>query len=198
MSIDPQLEAKAKAIRLLIMDVDGVLTDGRIYYNADGVQSQAFFVRDGFGFRMAREVGLLTAILTGRVSGAVIQRAQELGITEVHQGAMNKLDVYETLVQRYGLTDNAVAYVGDDVNDLPVLGRGGLSAAPADADPEVKARVAYVTTQAGGRGAVREVIDLILKAQGRWEEFIEGRWATAERERPGDGFFLTSDRGMLQ
>lgn len=198
MSIDPRLQEMAKVIRLLITDVDGVLTDGRIFYNAEGVQSQAFFVRDGYGLRMARQAGLLTAIVTGRLSAAVTHRAKELGITEIHQGAMNKIEVYEMLLQRYDLTDEMVAYVGDDLNDLPVLGRVGLSAAPADADPEVTTRVAYVTTQVGGRGAVREVIDLILKAQGRWEEFLEERGPTSEEGRADGGFFLTSGRGMLQ
>src|SRR5574337_1097177 len=153
MSIDPGILEKAKAIRLLIMDVDGVLTDGRIFYSAEGVESEAFFVRDGFGLRMARQAGMLTAILTGRVSGAVAHRAKELGIAEIHQGALNKLAVYEMLLERYGLTDEAVAYVGDDLNDLPVLERVGLSAAPADADPQVRAKVAFVATQDGGRGA---------------------------------------------
>ncbi|CBE67372.1 MAG: HAD hydrolase family protein [Candidatus Methylomirabilis oxygeniifera] len=198
MSIDSRLQEIAKVIRLLIMDVDGVLTDGRIFYNAEGVQSQAFFVRDGYGLRMARQAGLLTAIVTGRISAAVTHRANELGITEIHQGATNKIEVYEMLLQRYGLTDEAVAYVGDDLNDLSVLGRVGLSVAPADADPEVTTRVAYVTTQLGGRGAVREVIDLILKAQGRWEEFLEERGSASEEGRPAGGFFLTSGRGMLQ
>lgn len=174
MSINPGILEKAKAIRLLIMDVDGVLTDGRIFYSAEGVESEAFFVRDGFGLRMARQAGMLTAILTGRVSGAVTHRAKELGITEIHQGAVNKLHVYEMLLQRYGLTDEAAAYVGDDLNDLPVLGRVGLSAAPADADPRVRTKVAFVTTLGGGRGAVREVIDLILTAKGRWEQCVEG------------------------
>ena len=173
MSIDLRLQEKAKAIRLIVMDVDGVLTDGRIFYSAEGMESEAFFVRDGLGLRMAQQAGLLTAILTGRTSGAVLHRAKELGISEIHQGVLNKLEAYEILLQRYGLTDEVAAYVGDDLNDLPLLGRAGLSAAPADAAPEVRAKVAYVTTQAGGRGAVREVIDLILKAQSRWEELIE-------------------------
>ncbi|MDE2484901.1 MAG: HAD hydrolase family protein [candidate division NC10 bacterium] len=180
MPINLKLQEKAKSIRLIVMDVDGVLTDGRIFYSAEGVESEAFCVKDGFGLRMARQAGLLTAILTGRASGAVAHRAKELGITEIHQGALNKLDVYEMLLQRYDLTDAAVAYVGDDLNDLPLLGRAGLSAAPADADPEVRTKVAYVTMQAGGRGAVREVIDLILKAQGRWEEFVERRGPSVE------------------
>lgn len=167
MPIDLKLNEKAQKIRMLIMDVDGVLTDGRIFYSTDGIESIAFFVRDGFGLRMAHQAGLLTAIITGRVSGAVTHRAKELGISEVYQGAVNKLDVYEALLQRYGLTDEAAAYVGDDLNDLPVLDRVGLSAAPADAAAEVRAAVAFVTTQRGGRGAVREVIDVILKAQSR-------------------------------
>lgn len=173
MSIDLGLQEKAKAIRLIVMDVDGVLTDGRIFYNADGVETEAFFVRDGLGLRMAQQAGLLTAILTGRMSGAVTHRAKELGISEIHQGVLNKLEVYEMLLQRYGLTDEAAAYVGDDLNDLPLLGRAGLSAAPADAVPEVRAKVAYVTARSGGCGAVREVIDLILKAQGRYEQLVE-------------------------
>lgn len=188
MSIDHRLQEMAKSIRLLITDVDGVLTDGRIFYNAEGVESQAFYVRDGYGLRMARQAGLRTAIVTGRVSAAVTHRARELGITEIHQGALNKLEVYEMLLQRYGLTDEAVAYVGDDLNDLPVLGRVGLSAAPADADPEVRTRVAYVTTQVGGRGVVREVIDLILKAQGRWEEFVDEREPVPEKGRRAAAF----------
>lgn len=188
MSIDHRLQEMAKSIRLLITDVDGVLTDGRIFYNAEGVESQAFYVRDGYGLRMARQAGLRTAIVTGRISAAVTHRARELGITEIHQGALNKLEVYEMLLQRYGLTDEAVAYVGDDLNDLPVLGRVGLSAAPADADPEVRTRVAYVTTQVGGRGVVREVIDLILKAQGRWEEFVDEREPVPEKGRRAAAF----------
>jgi len=198
MPIDLELQEKAKTIRLLVTDVDGVLTDGRIFYSTEGVESQAFFVRDGFGLRMAQQAGLLTAIITGRVSAAVTYRAKELGITEIHQGALNKLETYEMLLQRYELTDEQVAYVGDDLNDLPVLGRVGLSAAPADADLEVRAQVAYVTTLAGGRGAVREVIDLILKAQGRWKEFVEERKPASADRQPDGGFFLTSRRGMLQ
>ncbi len=200
MNMDVNLEIieKAKPIRMLVMDVDGVLTDGRIFYNAAGVETKAFFVRDGLGLRMAQQAGLLTAILTGRVSGAVTHRAKDLGISEIHQGVLNKLEVYEMLLQRYGLTDEAAAYVGDDLNDLPVLSRAGLSAAPVDAALEVRARVAYVTTQAGGRGAVREVIDLILKAQGRWGELVEGRGPASKQGRPGSGFFLTSRRGVLQ
>lgn len=173
MSINRRAEERAKSIRMIVMDVDGVLTDGRILYSADGAEIEAFSVRDGLGLRAAQRAGLLTAILTGRVSGAVARRAKELGIPEIHQGISDKMEAYESLLRRHGLTDDAVAYIGDDLNDLPMLVRAGLSAAPADAEEEVKAEVALVTSRGGGRGAVREVIDLILRAQGRWERAME-------------------------
>jgi 3-deoxy-D-manno-octulosonate 8-phosphate phosphatase (KDO 8-P phosphatase) len=182
MSIDRKVLEKAKSIRMIMMDVDGVLTDGRILYSADGAEIEAFFVRDGLGLRAAQRAGLVTAILTGRSSMAVARRAKELGIPEIHQGIPNKVETYEMLLRRHGLTDEAVAYLGDDVNDLPLLARAGLSAAPADAADEVKAKVAFVTSRGGGRGAVREVIDLILKAQGRWERAMESLGALREGE----------------
>ncbi len=185
MSIDSGIREKAKSVRMIMMDVDGVLTDGRILYSADGAEIEAFSVRDGLGVRAAQRAGLLTAILTGRVSGAVARRAKELGIPEIHQGVSNKVETYETLLRRHGLTDEAVAYVGDDVNDLPLLARAGFSAAPADAADEVKAKVAYVAARGGGRGAVREVIELILKAQGKWELAMETRGSSL---REGEAF----------
>jgi len=184
MSRDDAVQGRAKSIHLIVMDVDGVLTDGRILYSTEGVEIEAFHVRDGVGLRAAQRAGLVTALLTGRVSAAVARRAKELGISEIHQGVADKVGTYETLLRRYGLTDAAVAYIGDDVNDLPLLARAGLSAAPADAADEVKAQVAYVTARGGGRGAVREVIELILKAQGRWEQVIESRGVL-----PGDEAF---------
>jgi len=182
MSIDLRVQERAKSIRMIVMDVDGVLTDGRILYSTDGAEIEAFFVRDGLGLRAAQRAGLLTAILTGRASGAVARRAKELAISEIHLGIANKMETYETILHRHGLTDEAVAYLGDDLNDLPLLARAGLSVAPADAADEVKARVAYVTALAGGRGAVREAIELILKAQGRWEGAMEARGALPEGE----------------
>lgn len=174
MTIDAMIQQKAKRVKMLIMDVDGVLTDGQVLYTADGVELEAFSVRDGLGLRAAHRAGLLTAVVTGRVSGAVARRAKELGIAEVHQGVLEKVSTYEMLLRRYDLTDEAVAYIGDDLNDLPLLARAGLSAAPADAADEVKAAVTYVAMRGGGRGAVREVIDVILKAQGRWEAAMAG------------------------
>ncbi len=173
MSIDRKVQERAKSVRMIMMDVDGVLTDGRILYSTDGAEIEAFFVRDGLGLRAAQRAGLLTAILTGRASEAVARRAKELGISEIHQGIPNKVEAYEMLLRRHGLTDEAVAYIGDDLNDLPLLTRAGLSAAPADAADEVKAKVVFVTARGGGRGAVRDVIDLILKAQGRWGPALE-------------------------
>jgi 3-deoxy-D-manno-octulosonate 8-phosphate phosphatase (KDO 8-P phosphatase) len=172
MSIDRRVQEKARSIRMIIMDVDGVLTDGRIIYSDDGTEVKAFYVKDGVGLRAAQRAGLLVAILTARVSEAVARRARELSITEVYQGIADKVETYEALLQRHHLTDDVVAYVGDDVNDLPLLARAGLSAAPADAAEDVKARVAYVAERGGGRGAIREIIELILKAQGRWEQVI--------------------------
>ncbi|HEX9767583.1 MAG TPA: HAD family hydrolase [Kiloniellales bacterium] len=182
MPIIAELTEKAKQTRMIMMDVDGVLTDGRILYSSDGVEIEAFHIRDGVGLRAAHRAGLLIALLTGRVSPAVARRAKELGISEIHQGIPDKVETYESLLRRYGLSDEAVAYVGDDLNDLPLLARAGLSAAPADAADEVKARVAYVTARGGGRGAVREVIELILKAQGKWEGVIENRGVLAGGE----------------
>jgi 3-deoxy-D-manno-octulosonate 8-phosphate phosphatase (KDO 8-P phosphatase) len=174
MNMDVELEIieKAKRIRMLVMDVDGVLTDGRIIYSDDGTEVKAFDVKDGVGIRAAQRAGLLVAVLTARVSDAVARRARELGITEVHQGINDKVETYGALLRRHHLTDDLVAYVGDDVNDLPLLARAGLSAAPSDAAGDVKARVAYVAERGGGRGAVREVIELILRAQGKWEQVI--------------------------
>ncbi len=182
MTIDAAIQRRAMHIKMLVMDVDGVLTDGQILYGTDGVEIEAFSVRDGLGLRLAQRAGLVTAVLTGRASGAVARRAKELGIPEIHLGLSNKLKTYEMLLRRHGLSDGAVAYIGDDLNDLPLLARVGLSAAPADAIPEVRAAVAYVTASGGGRGAIREVIDLILKAQGRWEEAVEGLRSLAAGE----------------
>src|SRR3990170_1931604 len=183
MSTNQSVQEKAKPIRMIMIDVDGVLTDGRILYSSDGVESEAFHVRDGVGLRAAHRAGLLIALLTGRVSPAVARRAKELGISEIHQGIPDKVETYETLLRRYNLTDEAVAYIGDDLNDLPLLARAGLSAAPADAAEEVRATVAYLAQRGGGRGAVREIIELILRAQGRWEQVIgESRGVLPEDE----------------
>lgn len=171
--IDPQLGEKIKKIKILILDVDGVLTDGQIFINDKGIEIKAFDVKDGHGIRMAQRAGLRIAFLSGRKSKAVIKRAKELGVVDVLQGILYKLEGYEALQEKYRLEPEEIAYVGDDVIDIPVLRRVGFSIAVLDATDEVKEVVHYITRLPGGRGAVREVIDLILKVQGHWNEVME-------------------------
>lgn len=166
---------KARPIKLILLDVDGVLTDGSITYgrfseNGEPVEIKTFDVHDGYGIVQAIEKGIKVGIITARNSKIVQLRAEELGITDVYQGSFNKLDAYDDITTKYKVNDNEVAYMGDDLFDVPVLMKVGLSAAPASARPEVKRRVDYVTTAEGGRGAVREFIDLIFKAKGISDE----------------------------
>ena len=163
----PSVKSKAKKIKLLILDVDGVMTDGRIILDNQGNETKAFHVRDGHGIKLAQKAGIVVGIITGRSSAVVNVRARELGIAEVHQGAHEKIVVYESLIAKYGLRDDEIAYVGDDVVDLSIFNRVGLAVAVADADPSVKPHVDLVTKTKGGRGAVREVINLILKNQNK-------------------------------
>jgi 3-deoxy-D-manno-octulosonate 8-phosphate phosphatase (KDO 8-P phosphatase) len=166
------LNARAKKIRVLLMDVDGVLTDGRIWLlsRRDGTASEikGFSAYDGAGLKLARAAGLRTGIITGRESSAVTQRARECEIEFVYQHCATKLGALEEILQTTGAAENEVAYVGDDLPDLPVLLRVGLAAAVANAVPEVKRAAHFVTSHSGGEGAVREVIELIVKAQGKW------------------------------
>lgn len=164
-----KLKEKAKRIKLLILDVDGVMTDGRIILDNEGNEIKAFHVRDGHGIKMARMAGIKVAIITGRKSRVVERRALELGIKDVYQKAMNKADTYEKMIKKYDLKDEEVAFIGDDINDLTLLRKVGFSIAVADADAHVRNIVDYVTEISGGRGAVRETIDIILKAQGKWD-----------------------------
>ncbi len=160
------LSAKAKKIRLLLLDVDGVLTDGSIILDARGNEAKAFHVRDGRGIKRIQEAGIQVGIITGRSSEVVNIRARELGITEVHQGAKDKIAVYNDIIARLRMHDDEVAYIGDDDVDVQIFNRVGLAATVADADPCVQPYVDLVTENAGGRGAVREVINLILKYRG--------------------------------
>ncbi len=170
--VAPDVLARARAVRLVVLDVDGVLTDGRIIYGTGGMELKAFDVRDGHGVKMFHQAGLRTAILTGRTSEVVGRRAEELGIADVVQNAKDKLAAYRELLARHALADAQVACVGDDVTDLPLFARAGLAVAVPGAAPEARAAAHYVTRRAGGRGAVREVLDLILKAQGLWGEAL--------------------------
>ncbi|MGB2869023.1 MAG: HAD-IIIA family hydrolase [Bacteroidota bacterium] len=156
---------RLKYIKLLLLDVDGVMTDGGIYYSQSGEESKKFNIQDGYGIVKFHRAGLKTGIITGRVSAIVARRAKELGIEEVHQNLENKLEAYESVKKKLGLSDNEIAYIGDDEFDLPVLDHVAFSAAPADAVDAVRKRVEYVCRRRGGEGAVREVIELILRGR---------------------------------
>ena len=154
-----------KHIKLLLLDVDGVMTDGGLYFSNSGEEFKRFNSQDGYGIAKLQQAGIKVGIITGRSSKIVKRRAKELKITEVYQNFQNKTDAYESIKKKLELTDPNIAYIGDDEFDLAVLGCVGFSAAPADAMPVVKKQVHYVCTHGGGNGAVREVIDLILKNQ---------------------------------
>jgi 3-deoxy-D-manno-octulosonate 8-phosphate phosphatase (KDO 8-P phosphatase) len=160
------LKAKAKKIKMLLLDVDGVLTDGRIILDNQGNELKAFHVRDGHGIKLAQRAGIIIGIITGRKAEAVNVRAKELGIEEVHQGALDKIRVYESVLERYRLQDNEVAFVGDDIVDAAILKRAGFAAVVADSDPAVLPLADLVTRAEGGRGAVREVINFLLASRG--------------------------------
>ena len=165
-------EAKASNVRLLLFDVDGVLTDGVVIMHADGSESKGFHIRDGAAIVWAQRAGLKVGLLSARSSGATTHRAAQLAVRIVAQGVANKMAAYEQIIRDAGVTDDAVAYMGDDLLDIPVLTRVGFSAAPADAAPEVRARVSWVSTAPGGRGAARELIEFVLRAQQRWDDVV--------------------------
>lgn len=167
---DERLLNKIRRVRLLILDVDGVMTDGGIMIDDAGAESKSFNVRDGHGLKVLMRYGIEVALLTGRRSRAVEHRAAELGIAEVHQGILNKAETFAEILQRRNLAPEETAYAGDDIVDIPVLRRVGFAVAPADAVPEVRQVVDYVTDCIGGRGAVRELCEVILRAQGFWAE----------------------------
>ena len=163
------MEERLKKIKLLILDVDGVLTDGRIIFDSNAVESKFFNVKDGHGIKMLQRSGVEVGIISGRESQVVYNRAVELGIGQVYQKALDKLVPYRQMLEATGLTDEEVAFMGDDVIDIPILKRVGFAAAPADAVSEVFPFVQFISKNRGGWGAVREVCDLILKGQGTWD-----------------------------
>jgi 3-deoxy-D-manno-octulosonate 8-phosphate phosphatase (KDO 8-P phosphatase) len=166
------LQTKASRVRLLLFDVDGVLTDGAVVMHADGSESKGFHIRDGAAIVWAQRAGLTVGLLSARSSGATAHRAAQLAVRIVLQGVPSKLAAYEQILRDARVDDGAVAYMGDDLLDLPVLARVGLSAAPADAAPEVRESVDWVSAAGGGRGAVRELIELVLRAQQRWDDVL--------------------------
>ena len=167
---EAEVKERAARIRLLILDVDGVLTDGGLILHADGEESKVFHVHDGHGIRLLLRGGIEVALLTGRNSQVVVDRAKDLGIRLVVQGSRNKLGDYEKMLQQRRLDDQDVAYVADDLVDVPVLRRAGLAVAVADASTHIRDYCHASTIRPGGKGAVREVCDFLLQAQGKWEE----------------------------
>jgi 3-deoxy-D-manno-octulosonate 8-phosphate phosphatase (KDO 8-P phosphatase) len=171
--IEPaEIERRASRIKLLLMDCDGVLTDGRITLLENGDEEKSFHTRDGHGLVLMHRAGLQSGIISGRRSSLVERRARELGMHFVRQGTWDKVKDFEELLAGAGLSEKEVAFVGDDVTDIPLMQRAELALAVADAAEETRAAAHYVTRLPGGFGAVREVTDLILKAQGRWSELM--------------------------
>jgi 3-deoxy-D-manno-octulosonate 8-phosphate phosphatase (KDO 8-P phosphatase) len=166
------VEKRAARVRLVLFDVDGVLTDGRVVLHGDGSESKQFHIRDGIVMVWAQRVGLKVGLLSARMSATTAERAAQLGITLVHQGVLSKIAAYDEIVGDIGLNDEEVAYMGDDIVDIAVLSRVGLAAAPADAVQEVRDRVHWVASSGGGAGAARELLELILRAQGRWDAIV--------------------------
>jgi 3-deoxy-D-manno-octulosonate 8-phosphate phosphatase (KDO 8-P phosphatase) len=166
------IEAQARRIKLILFDVDGVLTDGKILLHPDGSESKQFDIKDGTGIIWAQRAGLTVGFLSARTSAATGLRAAQLGITLVHQGVASKLESYEQIVDSLMMEDDHVAYMGDDVLDLPVLARVGLATAPADAVEDVRTRVHWVSAARGGHGAARDLVELVLRAQDRWDTLL--------------------------
>lgn len=172
-SIDPMLLERARKIRLLALDVDGVMTDGKLYFDTAGNELKAFNTADGLGIKAVQKFGIQIAIITGRKSPMVTQRAGALGINHIYQGSDNKLNAYMDLLEKSGVEAEQICYAGDDWIDLPVLIRVGLAVTVPEADKEVKDRVHWVTGRSGGAGAVREICDLILRSQGHDRALLE-------------------------
>jgi len=170
---DEALAARCRALRLVVSDVDGVLTDGTVLLLPDGGEAKAFHTRDGLAVVLAHRAGLRTALLSGRSSEAVARRARELGIAILRQGVSDKAAAFAEILAGLGLRPHEAAYIGDDVNDLPAMVQAGLSAAPADGAFEVKAQAYMVTDARGGHGCFREFVEAILRARGEWESLMQ-------------------------
>ena len=176
MSLSEDVLARAARVRLLLMDVDGVMTDGSYWHVPDGhgglAEIKAFDSQDGIAFQWLRRFGIQAGVISGRVSVATEERARSAGFAHVYQGHTEKIPILEEILERSGLQAEQVGYVGDDFTDVVVMHRVGFAVAVANAKPEVKAHAHWVTASPGGRGALREVVELMLKAQGRWDEIL--------------------------
>jgi 3-deoxy-D-manno-octulosonate 8-phosphate phosphatase (KDO 8-P phosphatase) len=168
-----KIEKRLEKIKLLLLDVDGVLTNGEIVYDHQGKEIKVFNVRDGFGIVMLRKQGLKTAVLTARFCEAVKARMEDLGVDRIIQDAQPKLAEYDKLIKELGVNDEQVCFVADDLTDMAVFKRVGAAIAVPNAVGEIKSLAHHVTQNEGGKGAVREVVELILKAQGRWDDLVQ-------------------------
>lgn len=168
MSTRNGFEERARAVRMIVFDVDGVLTDGSLFYGDQGEEYKAFNSRDGHGIKMLRASGVETGIITGRTSQVVLHRARNLGIVQIFQGAEDKLEAFRKLLEATRLEPAQIAYMGDDLVDLPVIKRCGLAITVPDAPEEVKGHCHVVTMAGAGRGAAREACEMIMRAQGTW------------------------------
>ncbi|MCX8164826.1 MAG: HAD-IIIA family hydrolase [Aquificaceae bacterium] len=166
------VKERASRISLFLLDVDGVLTDGRLYYTSQGEEIKVFNVRDGLGIKLAQMAGIKIGVISGRNSKALLNRLEELGINEVHLGFNHKMPVFENILKSLSISHEEVAFMGDDYVDLPLLKRVGFPLTVADAPKELKEIALYVTRARGGEGAVREAIELLLKLRNQWDEII--------------------------
>ena len=166
------IEQRAARVKLLLMDCDGVLTDGRIWIFENGEEQKGFHTRDGLGIDLLHRAGLRSGIISGRTSTAVERRAQSLGMSFVRQGCADKQQAFIEALTHAGVSNAEVAFVGDDLNDIPLMLQSGLSVAVADAALETREHAHYITSAPGGHGAIREVVELILKSQGRWSDLV--------------------------
>jgi 3-deoxy-D-manno-octulosonate 8-phosphate phosphatase (KDO 8-P phosphatase) len=171
---DQALAERCRRLKLVLSDVDGVMTDGTVLLLPGGQEGKAFHIRDGLGVVLAHRAGLMTGVLSGRRSEVTAQRASELGMKVVRQGMIDKAAAFREILAEQGLQAHEVAYIGDDVNDLPVMELAGLSAAPADAPLEVRGQAFMVTDAAGGGGCLREFLEAILRARGDWDRVVAG------------------------
>ena len=170
--IDSEVQSRAARIKLFLMDCDGVLTDGRIWVLEGGEDQKAFNTRDGLGLELLHRAGLKSGVISGRVSSALSRRAEKLGMSYVRQGCENKEQAFAEIVADAGVTNEEVAFAGDDLNDIPLMLKSGLALAVADAAIETRHHAHYVTEASGGHGAVREIVELILKSQDRWDDLV--------------------------
>ncbi|NCN44436.1 MAG: phenylphosphate carboxylase subunit delta [Piscirickettsiaceae bacterium CG_4_9_14_3_um_filter_43_564] len=173
MSFETEITQKASLIKLLLLDVDGVLTENQLFYGDNGQEYKAFFTRDGHGMVMLQKSGIDIGIITGRKSPLTEKRMQDLKVKHLYQGVPDKLPTFLALAEKLNLEMQQIAYVGDDILDLPILSRVGLSACPKDSDIEIIPRVDYVSRFSGGRGCVRDICELILKSQNLWQAHLD-------------------------